>query len=62
VRRRDPREPHQASGAAGFVEEDDEDFEADSGESDSELGQRGDDDVVEIKPFAAKRNFSRGTG
>ncbi|KAK3159287.1 hypothetical protein QOZ80_2AG0148210 [Eleusine coracana subsp. coracana] len=49
---------------AGFAE-DDEDFEADfeefevnSGESDLELGQGEDDDVVEIKPFAANRNFS----
>lgn len=52
---------------AGFVEEDDDDFEADfeefevnSGESDLELGQEDDDDVVEIKPFATKRNFSGG--
>jgi EREBP-like factor len=37
-------------------------FEVDSGESDLELGQGDDDDVVEIKPFAAKRNFSGGTG
>ncbi|TVU28887.1 hypothetical protein EJB05_20424 [Eragrostis curvula] len=48
---------------AGF--EDDEDFQADfeefevnSGGSDLELGAEDDDDVVEIKLFAAKRNFS----
>ncbi|KAF0931169.1 hypothetical protein E2562_002525 [Oryza meyeriana var. granulata] len=51
----------------GFVEEDDEDFEADfeefevdSGDSDLELGEEEeDDDVVEIKPPVVKRAFSR---
>lgn len=53
----------------GFVEEDDEDFEADfeefevdSGDSDLELGEEDDDDVVEIKPAAFKRALSRGMG
>ncbi|KAL6912010.1 hypothetical protein ACP4OV_000815 [Aristida adscensionis] len=52
--------------AAGFAEEDDEDFEADfeefevdSGESDLELGDEEEDDVVEIKPVANKRAFSK---
>ncbi|KAL6633417.1 hypothetical protein ACP70R_026088 [Stipagrostis hirtigluma subsp. patula] len=39
-------------------EADFEEFEVDSGESDLELGEGGDDDVVEIKPFATKRAFS----
>jgi EREBP-like factor len=68
------KKPKRGSGGgrrypAGFVEEDDEDFEADfeefevgSGESDLELGLGEDDDDVEIKPFAGKRNFSGGIG
>lgn len=53
-------------GRRSFAAEDDEDFEADfehfeadSGDSDFELGEGADDDVVEIKPFAAKGTFSR---
>jgi len=56
-------------GRRSFAAEDDEDFEADfehfeadSGDSDFELGEGADDDVVEIKPFAAKGTFSRGIG
>jgi len=55
-----------AGGRRSFAAEDDEDFEADfedfeadSGDSDLELGEGADDDVIEIKPFAAKSTFSR---
>jgi len=55
-------------GRRSFAAEDHEDFEADfadfeadSGDSDLELGEGADDDVVEIKPFAAKGTFSGGT-
>lgn len=34
----------------------------DSGDSDLELGEEDDDDVVEIKPAAFKRALSRGMG
>jgi EREBP-like factor len=58
-----------AGGRRSFAAEDDEDFEADfedfeadSGDSDLELGEGADDDVIEIKPFAAKSTFSRGIG
>jgi EREBP-like factor len=56
-------------GRRSFAAEDDEDFEADfevfeadSSDSDLELREGTDDDVVEIKPFTAKRTFSSGTG
>uniref|UniRef100_A0A804PQX1 AP2/ERF domain-containing protein n=1 Tax=Zea mays TaxID=4577 RepID=A0A804PQX1_MAIZE len=52
-------------GRRSFAAEDDEDFEADfevfeadSSDSDLELREGTDDDVVEIKPFTAKRTFS----
>ncbi|CAN6274187.1 unnamed protein product [Urochloa humidicola] len=53
-------------GRRWFLAEEDEDFEADfedfqgeSEESDLELGDGEDDDVVEIKPFGAKRTSSK---
>jgi EREBP-like factor len=65
------KKPKRGGGGGGrrsFAAEDDEDFEADfehfeadSGDSDFELGEGADDDVVEIKPFAAKGTFSRGS-
>jgi EREBP-like factor len=56
-------------GRRWFLAEEDEDFEADfedfqgeSEESDLELGEGEDDDVVEIKPFVDKRTPSKGIG
>jgi len=62
------KKPKRSAGGGRrwFLAEEDEDFEADfedfqgdSDESDLELGEGEDDDVVEIKPFAAKRTSSK---
>ncbi|KAL5208332.1 hypothetical protein ABZP36_032767 [Zizania latifolia] len=67
----DKKKPRWSAGGrrhfGGFVEEDDEDFEADfeefeleSGDSDLEFGEENDDDdVVEVKPPFVKRAISR---
>jgi EREBP-like factor len=52
-------------GRRWFLAEEDEDFEDFQGEpkeSDLELGDGEDDNIVEIKPFTTKRTSSKGIG